>query len=244
MPRVITTAIIKGGAGKSTTTAALAQAGADEGRRVLVIDMDPQGNLTAFVGAEQSEAGVFAMLHDAVPNIQHTEQGVDVIAASPDLATERTTPGSAMRLAAALEPIKEGYDLILIDTPPHMGELAFNALQAADGLLVPMEADNSSVQGLYQVADIAGQIRRNSNPGLRVLGTVITRYDPRPKINRFFLDAIRERGQEVGAPLLMAIRVGVAVREAQAMGESLYQYAPRSKPAQDYKKLFNMIMEE
>lgn len=242
--QIITTAVIKGGTGKTTTAAALAQAAAAAGKKVLAIDLDPQANLSFFIGADQNAPGSYQLLHGAraAQLIQHTEQGIEAIAASPDLATEKTTPASAKRLQEAIEPLKGGFDLIVIDTPPQMGELTFNALQAATGLLIPLETDNSSLQGLYQITDIAHQMQR-SNPALSVIGIILTRYDARPRLNRYLQQVIAERGQEIGAPFLMGIRPGIAIREAQAMQQSLYQYAPRSKPAQDYKKLYEMIQE-
>lgn len=240
--QIIATAIIKGGTGKTTTAAALAQAAAADGRRVLAIDLDPQANLTAFLGAALDAAGSYQLLNGSNPQqlIQRTEQGIAAIAASPDLATERTTPGSAKRLQQAIEPLKKQFDFIIIDTPPQIGELTFNALQAATGLIVPLETDQSSLQGLYQIADIAQQMR-HSNPDLRILGAILTRYDGRPKINRYLRDAIEQRGREIGAPLLATIRPGIAIREAQALQQSLYQYAPRSNPAADYWQLYEMI---
>lgn len=240
--QIIATAIIKGGTGKTTTAAALAQAAAADGRRVLAIDLDPQANLTVFLGADPGAAGSIQLLRGADPQqlIQHTEQGIAAIAAGADLATERTTPGSAMRLQRAIEPLKKRFDFIIIDTPPQIGELTFNALQAATGLLIPLETDNSSLQGLYQIADIAQQMR-HSNPDLQILGTILTRYDGRPKINRYLRDAIDQRGREIGAPLLATIRPGIAIREAQALQQSLYQYAPRSNPAADYWQLYESI---
>ncbi len=244
MKQIIATAIIKGGSGKSSTTAALTQAAAADGERVLAIDLDPQANLTFFLSADQNAPGSYQLLHGqpAADLIQHTEQGLDVIAASPDLATERTTPASAKRLQKALEPLKKSYDWVFIDTPPQMGELTFNALQAATGLIIPLETDNNSLQGLYQITDIAKQIQ-HSNPKLFIYGTVITRYDARPKINRYLRDVIAEKGREIGAPLLGVIRPGIAIREAQSMQQSLFEYAPNSKPAQDYKELYKSIWE-
>lgn len=244
MKAIIAAAVIKGGTGKTTTAAALAQAAVAAGKRVLAIDLDPQANLTFILSADQNRPGSYQLLHGADPGqlIQQTAQGVDVIAASPDLATEKTTPASAKRLQAAIDPIKKSYDLIFIDTPPTMGELTFNALQAATGLIIPLETDSNSLQGLYQIADIAHQMQR-SNPQLRIIGAVLTRYDARPKINRYLQEIIAEKGQQIGAPYLMGIRPGVAIREAQAMQQSLFEYAPHSNPAQDYKKLFDMIME-
>lgn len=244
MTQIITAAVIKGGTGKTTTATAIAQAAADAGKKVLAIDLDPQANFTFSIGADQNRPGCYQLLHGAkaAQLIQQTAQGIDTIAASPDLATEKTAPASAKRLQAALEPIKGNYDLIVIDTPPTMGELTFNALQASTGLIIPLEADTNSIQGLYQITDIAHQMQR-SNPALSITGVIITRYDPRPKINRYIKGVIEERAQELGAPYLMEIRNGVAIREAQAMQESLYKYAPHSKPAADYKKLLKMIME-
>lgn len=242
--QIITTAVIKGGTGKTTTAAALAQAAAAAGKKVLAIDLDPQANLSFFIGADQNAPGSYQLLHGAgaAQLIQATEQGIQAIAASPDLATEKTTPASAKRLQEAIEPIKKDFDLIVIDTPPQMGELTFNALQASTGLIIPLETDNSSLQGLYQITDIAHQMQ-HSNPALSIIGVILARYDARPKLNRYLQEVIAERGQEIGAPFLMGIRPGIAIREAQAMQQSLYQYAPRSKPAQDYKKLYEMIQE-
>lgn len=242
--QIITVAIIKGGSGKSTTTAALAQAAAKAGKRVLAIDLDPQANLTFFLGADQNSGGSYQLLQGADPAqlIQGTAQGISVISGSPDLATERTKPGSAKRLQDALQAVRKDFDFIFVDTPPQMGELTFNALQAATGLIIPLETDNSSLQGLYQIADIAHQMQ-NTNPGLRIFGAILTRYDSRPKLNRYLSDIISEKGQEIGAPLLMGIRPGIAIREAQALQLSVYDYAPNSNPAQDYKKLFEVIQE-
>lgn len=243
MTQIITAAIIKGGTGKSTTTAALAQAAKKDGFKVLCIDLDPQGNLSAFLDADPEHAGSVAFLHGAAPEdvIQKTPQEIDTIAASPDLATERSERGSAKRLAAALAPIKEDYDFIFIDTPPQMGELTYNALQTSTGLLIPLEPDNSSIQGLYHVAEIYSDLRELGAKDLSLLGVFLTRYRGRAKINQFIRDAIKEAAEQIGAPYLGEIRDGVAIREAQVMRQNLFDYAAKSNPALDYKKLFNQI---
>ncbi len=240
--QIITTAVIKGGSGKTTTAAALAQAAVAAGRKVLVIDLDPQANLSFFIGADQNLPGSYQLLHGtpAAQLIQHTRQGIDVIAASPDLATERTTPGSGKRLEEAIAPIKKKYDYIFIDTPPTMGEVTINALQAATGLLIPLETDNSNIQGLYQITDIAHQIQ-HSNPKLKILGVLITRYDGRANLNRYLARIIEAKAIETGCKVLATIRAGVAIREAHALQESVFDYAPRCKPAQDYKSVFELI---
>lgn len=242
MMQILTMAVIKGGTGKTTTAAALAQAGARDGKRVLVIDLDPQGNLSFIIGADMSKGGSLDVLHGENPAdyVQKTAQGVFILPASPDLSQEKTSTASARRLQNALEPIKKKYDLIIIDTPPQMGELTFNALQASTGLIIPLETDNSSLQGLYQITDIAHEMKA-SNPKLKIKGTVLTRYDARPKLNRYLQEVIADKGKEAGAPFLMGIRPGIAVREAQALQVSLFEYAPKSKPALDYMALYKMI---
>ena len=95
---------------------------------------------------------------------------------------------------------------------------------------------------MQKLTDIAKQMQ-HSNPALSITGVILTRYDSRPKINRYIQSVVQAKGQEIGAPYLMEIRNGVAIREAAAMQQSLYEYAPHSKPAADYKKLYQMIME-
>ena len=243
--QIITAAIIKGGTGKTSSCAALAQAAANAGKRVLAIDLDPSANFSLAIGADQTQSGVFEVLEMGVPAadvVQQTPQGIYAITASPRLATVKTTPASAKRLKTALEPLKDKFDVCIIDTPPTLDEMVFTALQTATGLLVPLEADTNSLQGLYQIADIAEQMRR-SNPELKVLGSVLTRFDGRPNINRYLRDVIAEKGEEIGVPLLAAIPVCVALKEAVALQKSIYEYAPRCSAATSYKKLFKTITE-
>lgn len=239
---ILTIAIIKGGTGKSTTAAALAQAGAYAGKKILAIDLDPQGNLTAFLDGDPTGRGSYDLLHGRAPDnvIQRTRQGVYLAAAGPDLATEQSRPGSAKRLAQAIEPLKGLYDYIIIDTPPNMGELTLNALQTSEGLIIPAKTESGSLQGLYTITDIAGEIRR-SNPGLNLIRTVITDLETRSGHDRFMLQTIRDKAQEAGAPVLAEIRHAAAIRGAQLMRQSIFAYAPRSRPAKEYRQLFELI---
>ena len=239
--QIITIAAIKGGTGKTTTAAALSQAAANDNKKVLVIDLDPQANLTYITGAEMLP-GSYNLLHGEDPArlIQHTAQNIDVIAGDPELSLEQSRNASANRLKNALEPIKRKYDFIFIDTPPTMGELTYNALNASTGLLIPLEADINSIQGLYYIVDVAKQIQAQ-NTKLKIKGSILTRYDNRPNIHKYFKQTIEEAGKELKAPFLAAIRAGVALQEAQARKRSLYEYAPKSNPAIDYKALYEII---
>ena len=240
--KILTTAAIKGGTGKTTTAAALAQAAAASGKKVLAIDLDPAGNLSMMLNAEQKAGGSYSLLYGVDPAelIQKTDQGLDVIPGSARLAEEMPRGNSGFRLQTALASIKKKYQFIFIDTPPTMGELLKNALQASTGVIIPLETDTSSLQGLYKICDIAQGIRR-TNPDLKLEGVLLTRYDARSKLNQYLRGSIEAASAEVGAPFLGVIRPGVAIKEAQALRRSLYQYAPKSKPAQDYLEIFKII---
>lgn len=237
---IITIANQKGGSAKSTTAAALAQAAAYRGISCLAIDLDPQGNLSFFLAADATRAGAFDLMEGRPAEIQHTEGGVDAIAASWDLQTVTSSQGSARRLKTALAPIAAKYALTIIDTPPTAGELQYNALMASDKLIIPLQADIGGLQGLYQIADTAHQIQQ-SNPALKVLGYVLTRFKSTTTLSKQMAGTIKARAEEIGIPFLTAIREAVAIPEAQSMQRNLYHYNPKCKPAQDYLQLLDLI---
>lgn len=235
----------KGGTGKTTTAAALAQAAASAGKTTLAIDLDPQCNLTFALSADPGRPGSYGLLEGADPAhvIQGTAQGMDVAAASPDLAAIRSARGSARRLQEAIKGIRRLYDMIIIDTPPTAGDLQYNALQAADGLIIPLQADIYGTHSLDHIADTARQMRQ-SNPYLKITGIVITQYDRRGKLSRAMYDAIKAKAEGAGIPFLGAVRQGIAIKEAQALQVSLFDYAPKSNPARDYLDIFNRLTEQ
>lgn len=243
--KILTVSIQKGGIGKTTTAAALAQAAAARGLKVLAIDLDPQGNLTFALDGTAGSGGSYAFLSGstAAEAMQRTPQGIDLLAASPDLAALYSFKGSARRLQAVLEPMKDIYQAIIIDAPTMPGELLFNALQASTALVIPIEADVYNVQSLYQTIDTARQIMQ-SNPALNIAGIVFTKYDGRANLSRQMRDTVTAKAAEMGAPYLGTIRAGIAVKEAAALQRSLFDYAPRSNPAADYMALFDTIFHE
>lgn len=234
---ILAIAVNKGGTGKTSTAACIAQAAAFEGIPTLAIDLDRQANLTFALNAK-AEAGrnSFNLLtgSPAESQIQGTSQNIDVIAASPDLSTITTGRGSARRLQQALEPIKNIYGLIVIDTPT-AAELQYNALQAADRALIPLQADTYNVQSLYQTADTIRQIQK-TNPRLK-MGMIITCYDGRSNIAKAMKQTMIDTARAADVQYLGTIRRGVAIQEAAALQESLYKYAPKSKPAADYRSV-------
>lgn len=241
---ILTVAIQKGGTGKTTTAAALTQAAAFKGKKVLAVDLDPQGNLTFALNANNGTGGSsFDVLHGtaAADVIRTAAPFVDVIPAAWELSTEKTSRGSARRLQEALEPIKSNYDLIIIDTPPTAGELQYNALQAATGLIIPLQADIYNLQSLYQITDTAKQMQQ-SNPDLQIKGFVLTKIDNRSTIARQMQENIIVAANKIGVGYLGSIRTGVVIQEAAALQQSLFEYAPNSKPASDYLALFEHII--
>ena len=242
---IFTVAIQKGGTGKTTTAAAIAQAAAYRGRSVLAIDLDPQGQLGFTLAADTGKPGSYDLLGGtaAAGLIQNIRDRLDVIPASWNLSTITSGKGSARRLQRAIEPLKKEYDLIIIDTPPTAGELQYNALQAATGLIIPLQADIYNLQSLYQITDTARQIQ-GSNPGLSITGFLLTQYDGRSTIARQMKETITEQAAAMGVPYLGAIRAAVAVKEAAALQQSLFDYAPKSKPAADYLELYDRITGE
>lgn len=233
----------KGGTGKSTTAAALAQAAAADGKKTLAVDLDPQGNLSFDLAADPQQGTTFDLLSEepATKLIQRSPTGPDIIPADLRNLTVTSSRGSARRLQAALQPIRKAYDLIIIDTPPNPGELQYNALQAATRLIIPIQADIHSLQGLYMIAEAADSFRQ-SNPALRVSGIIITRHNERSSLARQMRDNIISEAAGLNIPYLGAIREAVAIREAQALQANLYEYAPKSKPALDYLDIYRKLI--
>lgn len=241
--QIITVAVQKGGTGKTVTAASLAQAAQYRGRKVLAIDLDPQGNLSYTLDADMTRPNSYDLItgnRPAAECIQSALELIHVIPASWNLSTVTSGRGSARRLQEAIKPIRDDYDLIVIDTPPTAGELQYNALQAATGLIIPLQADIYNLQSLYQIADTAKQIQ-GSNPALQILGFILTQYDQRSTIARQMQTTITQQAAAMGIPYLGAIRAAVAVKEAAALQQSLFKYAPKSKPAADYLAVFDKL---
>ena len=175
--------------------------------------------------------------------IQKTQQG-DIIAASSSLALADTTFTGKERTTAlkdAIKPISKKYDHVIIDCPPSLNTLLVNALVAADMVIIPLTADVYSLQGLYQLKqsiDAAQEV----NTGLKIGGVLFVKHNTRTILARDLTDVITDKCKEFNIPVFKTtIRESVSAREAQALRQSLFDYAPRSNPAQDYKALIKEI---
>lgn len=243
----------KGGVGKSTTASAIGGGLTLQGAKVLYADLDPQCNLSYLMEADISgltTASAIDVLQgnaSAAEAVQHTAQG-DIIAASPALAGADivlTATGKEYRLKEALEALAGQYDYCIIDTPPALGVLTINALTACNGCIIPAQADFLSLQGIGQLHGTIETVRKYCNPGLKVYGIVLTRYSARAVISREVSAMMEETASSLQTRLYKTrIRECTAVKEAQAMRQPIYTYAPRSNASADYNALVKEIMEE
>lgn len=245
---IITVALGKGGTGKTSTALALVGYARKEGRRVLAVDCDPQANFTYALGADPAAPGLYSVLTgraSCLDVLQRTDQA-DVVPAGLDLAAIDSAimskPGRDFLLREALKPIRDSYDLVVIDTQPDLNVMLINALSTSDGVLLPVEADAFAMMGLYQIQATIQQVQQLCNPDLDVLGIVLTKYKPRQVLAADMREAIEGQAEQMGTRVFDTyIREGVAVRQAQAMRQSVYDYAPKSNPARDYAALCQEI---
>lgn len=243
--RIIAIAQQKGGTGKTTTTAAIGAGMADKGKRVLLIDLDAQSNLTFALNA-LNPAGMTAA--DMLSGAATAESAIipgkpcDLIPATDALAIlELTGDQWQYRLARALEPIKNRYDIIVIDTPPALGKILACTLTAATEVIIPCNADFYSLQGVRQLCNTIRQAR-SINPALKITGILITKYDRRKIISKETAALLEQTARENRTKVFTTkIRECIALAEAVAMQTDIFTYARNSTGAQDYTALITEL---
>ncbi len=253
MTRVLAIGNLKGGVGKTTTTVNLGAALTERGRRVLVVDLDPQASLTLSLGFQLKELTrtVYqALTLEGMPLasvIVRTPDGIDLAPSRHELtqwadsATDRHNRVQAVR--EALAPIHDRYDYILLDCPANAGILTGSALVAADQVLIPLAADHLSVQALSWFLSIIERVQKTLNSSLQIAGIFFTMVDPRTRHARAVVESAQTSyGAEI--PILdTAIRYCVSVRDASLNGESVLRYAPKSVAAANYRELAREVDE-
>ena len=248
MARVIAFANQKGGVAKTTTTLNLGVALMEMGHRVLVVDLDPQGNLTMSQGMNPDaiERSMFDVLVHRVPisDVIHSVE-VDIAVASIDLAGAELALsaliGRERALEKALVEVRDKYDFILLDTPPSLGLLTINAFVAAGGVIVPVQCEYLSLRGLVQLENTLAMVRENLNPSVRVEGIVPTMYDGRTLHAREAIEILEENFGD----LVFETRIRKTVRYAEApvKGSSVLRYDPTGPAAQAYRDLAKEVLD-
>src|SRR3954470_24456249 len=247
LARVLAFANQKGGVAKTTTTLNLGVAFAELGKRVLLVDLDPQGNLTMSQGLNPDviERSMFDVLVHKLPiseTIHHRE--VDLAVSSIDLAgAELALSGMIGReraLEKAFAPVRERYDYVLIDTPPSLGLLTINAFVAADGVIVPVQCEYLSLRGLVQLENTLTMIRENLNPQVKIEGILPTMFDKRLLHSREAVDILKENFGDL--VLNTKIRKTVRFAEAPVKGQSVLKYDPTGEAASMYRDLAKEVL--
>jgi chromosome partitioning protein len=248
MGRVISFANQKGGVAKTTTTLNLGVALSEQGLKVLLVDLDPQGNLTMSQGLNPDtiERSMFDVLVHRLPIEEVIHQAeVDLAVSSIDLAGAELALSSMIgrerALEKALAPVKERYDYVLIDTPPSLGLLTINALVASNGVIVPVQCEYLSLRGLVQLENTLSMIRENLNPTVGIEGILPTMFDSRTLHSREAVEILQENFGD----LVFETRIRKTVRYAEApvKGTSVLKYDPTGSAAQAYRDLAKEVLD-
>lgn len=249
--RVLALANQKGGVGKTTTAVNVAGELALRGRRVLLIDCDPQGNATTSlgIGKRQLRASTYDLLMEAASVadclVATGRDRLDLVPADQDLAGAAVELTGAerreRRLQVALEGAVGRYEYILIDCPPSLGLLTLNALCAADSVLIPLQCEYLALEGLAQLKTTLDRVRESLNPRLRILGVVMTMYDGRTNLAQQVVDEVQRHFPRLIFRTL--IPRSVRLSEAPSHGKLISEYDPQSRSAQAYGLLAEEVLQ-
>ncbi len=250
MTRIVAVANQKGGVGKTTTAVNLSAALAQLGEKVLLLDIDPQGNATSGIGLQKKK--IKGCIYDALINELPLERVViasqwanlDVIPATIQLAGAEIelvpTVSREVKLKQALEPLQNRYSFIIIDCPPSLGLLTLNALTAASGILIPIQCEYYALEGLGQLMNTISLVRKHLNESLQIEGVVLTMYDSRTNLSEQVSAEVRDYFKEYVYDTV--IPRNVRLSEAPSYGVHILEYDSRSKGAELYLALAREVL--
>lgn len=250
MSKVISISNHKGGVGKTTSTLNIGAGLNSLGRKVLLIDLDPQANLSQSLGIiDYQGKNIYSYFRSQVTNYKlkvepiEINPGLHLIPSTLDLSGAEieisSEAGREFILREIIEPIRGNYDYILIDSPPSLGLLTINAFTASDSILIPLQAQYLAIQGLTKLLEVVDKIKHRLNRELNLMGVFITQYDSRKVLNRDVVATIESHFS--GKLFTTKIRDNVALAEAPAQGLDIFRYNPKSYGAQDYLSLSKEI---
>ncbi|TXI13124.1 MAG: ParA family protein [Pedobacter sp.] len=243
--KVISISNHKGGVGK-TTSAINIGAGLNKlGKKVLLVDLDAQANLSQSFGLKEQPKNIYGALRgDYVLEPITVIHDLDIIPSTRNLRTIEaelsTGAGAEFVLKEIIDPLIGQYDYILLDTPPSLGLLTINAFVASKMALIPLQSEYLALQGLESLLDISSQIKRRLNPTFKIGGIFLTRYDQRKMLNRSIFDSISD---SFSTPVFKTkIRENISLAEAPTNELDIFRYEPKSNGAEDYLNLSNEIL--
>lgn len=249
MAYTISITLQKGGTAKTTTAVTLASILGEKHNRVLLLDMDSQVNASLSSGFDAQLSPSISDVLGKPKNIKaaiHTTPYYDIILGDQRLALlESSNPKKLTPdlLWSTLHHVADEYDYIIIDTPPALGNILMQCLIASDGLIIPIEARSFALNGLDALYDTIEFVRSRYNNALQILGILLVKYNNRTIVNRRIAEILADRAAEMQTSLFDSyIREGIAVPESQIFGKPLIDYAPTSKPAQDYRAFANEVI--
>ena len=251
MSKIIAIANQKGGVGKTTTAVNLSACLAEKGKKVLVIDIDPQGNTSSGLGIDKTkfETSIYdviingvaieeTLIQTIIENLVISPSNIQLAGAEVELVAviSRET-----RLKYALAPVKDKYDFIIIDCPPSLGLITVNALTAADTILVPIQCEYYALEGLSQLMNTVKIVQKHLNPSLNVEGVVLTMFDARTNLSIQVVDEVKKYfGNKVYRTIIPR---NVRLSEAPSFGLPIIKYDPKSKGAECYMELADEVIE-
>lgn len=246
MTKVIALSNHKGGVGKTTSTVNIGAGLAQRGRRVLMIDMDPQANLSQCYGVQEPEFTIYGSLvgeyelkpYQVQENLHLVPSTLDLAGAEVELASKIARETILKKL---VDKVRDQYDYILIDCAPSLGLITINAFAATDEIYIPLQAQFLALHGLDKLMDIVELVRENINPRLHISGVFTTQFDGRKVLNRDIADLVHEHFKDKAFKTV--IRDNVTLAEAPSHWQDIFTYSPKSNGALDYAALVDEILQ-